>query len=104
MNVKLIAIGHLQPFGSVRRLHSGALEQEANRVGRLALALAESGHELLEPGRALDLEEDLIVVIGDFDVEMGAVDGGIRCAARAAVVVFARHVLLVFVVLEEMFF
>ena len=36
----------------------------------LALAVAEGVHELLELSRALDLEENLIVVVGDLDVQV----------------------------------
>lgn len=36
----------------------------------LALSLAESIHQLLQLSASLDLEEDLIVIVGDFDVEM----------------------------------
>lgn len=54
----------------VGRLDSLSLEEEANRVWRLALALAEREHELLELGAPLDLEEDLVVVICHLDVEV----------------------------------
>lgn len=36
----------------------------------LALALAEGIHQLLELRGALDLEEDLVVVVGNLDVEV----------------------------------
>lgn len=36
----------------------------------LALTLAEGVHELLELGGALDLEENLVVVVGDLDVQV----------------------------------
>ena len=56
-----------------------ALEEEPDRGGRLALALAEGRHELLELGAALDLEEDLVVVVGHLDVEVLA-----RCRRHVA--------------------
>ena len=36
----------------------------------LALAVAEGVHELLELSRALDLEENLVVVVGNLDVQV----------------------------------
>jgi hypothetical protein len=79
-------------IGSIRGLYPLSLEQEAYRLERLALALAEGQHQLLELGVALDLEEDLVVVVGDLDVEMlgsgrrriaaGVVVGGIWCVGH----------------------
>lgn len=57
-------------LGVVRRVHSRAVEKEANAGEGLALALAEGVHELLELGGALDLEEHLVVVVGDLDVQV----------------------------------
>jgi hypothetical protein len=45
------------------------VEQEADTVGRQALAFAEHVHQLLQLGSALDLEEHLEVSIGDPNVE-----------------------------------
>jgi len=58
------------------------------------LSFAEGIHQLLEGGGTLDLEEDLIVVVGDLDVEV------LTLAARlsllggtwASVVVGSGHV------------
>lgn len=47
-----------------------SVEEEAHTLGRLALSLAEGIHEFLELSGALDLEEDLVVVIRDLDVQM----------------------------------
>lgn len=64
-------------FGVVGRLHTLAVEQESYTISGLALPVAEGVHQLLKLGCPLDLEEDLIVVVGDLDVQMlrGAVLG-----------------------------
>lgn len=46
------------------------VEQKSNTLHRFPLAFAEGVHELLQGSGALDLEEDLIIVVGDFDVEV----------------------------------
>jgi len=51
-------------------LNSLPVEHEAARLDVLALALTEGVHELGELCATLDLEEDLIVGVGDLDVEM----------------------------------
>ena len=61
------ATHHLRVVGGV---HSGAVEQEAHASEGLSLTLAEGVHELLQLGGALDLEEDLVVVVGNLDVEV----------------------------------
>lgn len=98
MNIKLVTILHLKlhavlaklnttkargegktnSFGGISRLHTRALEQEANRAETLALTLTEGSHELLELCGALDLEENLVVIVRDFDVEVLGVCGGLR--------------------------
>lgn len=75
----------------IRGLDSRAVEQEAHRVERLALALAKGRHELLELGAALDLEEDLIVVVRDFDVEVLGVGGRVLAIGGGLVVVVFGH-------------
>lgn len=57
-------------IGVVRRLHSLSVEEKSDALHVLSLAIAESVHELAELGCALDLEEDLVVVVRDLDVEM----------------------------------
>jgi hypothetical protein len=73
----------------VRGLDPRAVKEEAHRVEGLALTLAEGGHELLELGAALDLEEDLVVVVGDLDVEVLCV-GGRDVVLGGLVVVFGH--------------
>lgn len=48
------------------------VEEEATALRLLALSLAEGIHELLQLCRALDLEEDFIVVIGHLDIKVFA--------------------------------
>jgi len=84
--------------GRIRGLDALALEEESHRVQRLALAIAEGGHEFLQLRAALDLEEDLVVVVGDFDVEMlsrAASRGrlGLRRASVLRVVCHGVHLL-----------
>lgn len=54
----------------ILRANSRAIEQEADCRHLLALALAKCVHQLFQLRRALDLEEDLVVVIGHLDVEV----------------------------------
>ena len=61
------ATHHLRVVGGV---HSGAVEQEAHASEGLSLTLAEGVHELLQLGGALDLEEDLVVVVGNLDIQV----------------------------------
>lgn len=78
---------------SVGGLHALALEDESDGSKRLSLAIAEGIHELLKLGRALDLEEDFVVVVRHLDVEVlgvGRLAGG--ASGRTTVLVFGRHV------------
>ena len=54
----------------IRWLNSRSIKEEAYAGGGLALALTEGIHQLLQLGGALDLEEDLVVVVRNFDVEV----------------------------------
>jgi hypothetical protein len=47
-----------------------AVKEEPNAANVLALTVAEGVHEFAESRRALDLEEHLVVVVGDLDVQM----------------------------------
>ena len=68
-------------LGVVGRVDSGAVEEEANAGEGLALTLAEGVHELLQLGGTLDLEEDLVVVVGDLDVEVLGLLGSVVLVA-----------------------
>ena len=78
---------------AIRSLYATAVEQEADRIRGLALPLTEGIHKLLQGCGALDLEEDLIVVVGNFDVEMFADRGNFRFLGRAgtSVLIGSRH-------------
>lgn len=54
--------------GTITGLHSVAIEEKTDGVGRFALTLAKGVHQLFQLGRSLDLEEDLIVVVRHLDV------------------------------------
>lgn len=86
---RLTKIGIAYRIGTVGRLDAAAIEQEANLVRSLALPLTESIHQLLQRGSALDLEEDLVVVIRHLNVEMLALSGALRflLSARASVLI-----------------
>ena len=55
---------------TIGRIDSRTIKQEAHRLKSLALTLTEGVHKLGEGGGTFDLEEDLIVVVCDFDVEV----------------------------------
>lgn len=57
-------------FGIVRWGDALTVEEESDTLRRLALALAESIHELLELSSPLDLEEDFVVVVCHLNVEV----------------------------------
>lgn len=62
--------GSTYSIRAISWLNSRTIKQEADAACGLALALAEGIHQLLELGGALDLEKDLVVVVGDFDIEV----------------------------------
>jgi len=74
---------------AIGRLDTGTIKEESNRLSRFPLALTEGIHELLELGGALDLEEDLVVIVCDFNVEVLADLGLFRLVgcARAAILI-----------------
>jgi hypothetical protein len=54
----------------VLRCYTLPVEQEAHARDVLALAIAECVHKLAQGCGALDLEEDLVVVVRDLDVQV----------------------------------
>jgi hypothetical protein len=74
-------------------LYTATIEEESDGVGSLALSLAEGVHQLLQGGGALDLEKDLIVVVGNLNVEMFGLTSAfwLLGGTGAAVLVGARH-------------
>ena len=81
--------GHAHRVRTISRLYTTSIEEESDRGGSLALSLAEGIHQLLQSRCPLDLEEDLVVVIGDLDIEMLALASSLRLlgGAWASVVV-----------------
>ena len=79
-------------IGSVSWLNTLALEEESHRRHALALAIAESTHELFKLRASLDLEEDFVVVVGHLDVKVlgGARSGGLGLRG-AAILRVVRH-------------
>lgn len=80
-------------IGSVGWLNALALEEEADRVQSLALTLTEGTHKLLELRGPLDLEEDLVVVVGHLDVEVLGLGWGLWALprGRAVLLLVGRH-------------
>lgn len=54
----------------ISRLNTRAIEQKTDSVGHFPLPVAEGIHQLFKCRSPLDLEEHLIVVVGDFYVEV----------------------------------
>ena len=61
---------HTHRIGTISRVDSSPIKQESNILHGLALSFTEGVHEFTELGRALDLEEDFVVVVGDLDVQV----------------------------------
>ena len=80
-------------IGAISSIYTTTIEEESDRVWSLALSLAEGVHQLLQGGCALDLEEDLIIVVGNFDVEMLSLSSAFRFLrrTRASVLIGSRH-------------
>lgn len=93
MDLEGIAILHLERIGCISGLDSRAVEKKSHGAGRLSLALAKGSHKLLKLCSALDLEEDLVVVVGNLDVEVLGVGGCLL--ARSPVFVLVGHFELV---------
>lgn len=71
--------------------HSCAFEQKSHCLWVLALALAECVHQLLELCRALDLEEDFVVVICNLDIQMFGLFSLRRSAVGRSLLVLVGH-------------
>ena len=66
----VLECGFTYRIWAVFRADSLAIKQESHCLNLFALSFAESVHQLLQLCRPLDLEEDLVVVIGNFYVQM----------------------------------
>jgi len=65
-----VAVLHVERVWVVCSCYALTVEQESYARDVLSLAVAESVHELAKGSGALDLEEDLVVVIRHLDVEV----------------------------------
>jgi len=70
VNLQRVAVCHVKRIWVVCWIHSRAIKEEAHAGGSLATSLAESIHKLLQLCCTLDLEEDLVIAVGDLDVEV----------------------------------
>jgi len=70
VHLERVAVLHFERFWRVRGLHTSAVEQESDSSRNLALTIAEGVHQLLQLCSPLDLEEDLIVAVGNLDVQV----------------------------------
>lgn len=93
VHLESVAVLHFERVRGVSRLHTLTLEEETDRRHVLALALAKGVHELLKLGTALDLEEDLVVIICHLNIEVLSTSGiSVRTlASRASIVVVVGH-------------
>jgi hypothetical protein len=81
----LEAVDHTYRIWVVLRSYALAIEEESYTLDVLSLAVAEGVHELSEGGGALDLEEHLVVVIGNLDVQVLALATVLGLLLRLAV-------------------
>lgn len=72
------------PFWRVFGAHTCAIKEEAYGGGLLSLTITERIHELLQGGGAFNLEENLIVVVGYFDVQVFDGRWGTIAVARSS--------------------
>jgi len=70
MDLEGISILHVERLWVIRRVHTGSVEEESHTAGCLSLTFTEGIHKFLELRCSLDLEEDFVVVIGYFDVQV----------------------------------
>jgi len=71
----------------ISRINPLPIKQESTALRRLALSLTKGIHQLLERGRAFDFEEDFVVAVCDFDVEVFGLGGaGVFVVVGAGVV------------------
>ena len=57
-------------IGAISRIDPSAVKKKPHSGWCFALTLTKSVHELAEGSGALDLEEDFVVIVGNFDVEV----------------------------------
>lgn len=77
---------------AVGGVDSRTVEEKSNGGGCFSLALAKGIHELGKSGGALDLEEDLVVVVRDLDVQVLALGLVVGIAAGSGGLIAVGHV------------
>lgn len=78
-------------IGTISGIDPGPIEQEADRARGFALTLAKGIHELRKGSGAFDFEEDFIIVVRDFNVEVLRLRLVIRVASSTRGLVVVRH-------------
>ena len=62
--------GATHRFGCIIATDSRAIEEESDSRSFFTLTLTECLHQLVQASRSLDFEEDFVVAICDFDIEV----------------------------------
>lgn len=57
-------------FGRILTLNASSVKEESHRIGRLPLTIAKSVHQLLELSGSFDFEKDLVVAVGNLDIQV----------------------------------
>ncbi len=71
-------------IGTVCGVYSDTVEEESHSGWRLALTVAEGVHQFLQCRRALDLEENFVVVVGHFDIQVFRLSWGVTLVPGAS--------------------
>jgi len=70
MDLESVAVSHIKCVWTVFWPNPLPVEQEAYSRKLFPLSVAEGIHQLFQLRRLLDLEEDFVIIIRDFDVQM----------------------------------
>jgi len=92
VHLQSISIGHVQSVWRVTRLNARPIEEKSDSGQLFALPFAESIHQFFQLCRPFDLEEDLVVSIGDFDIEVLGRWGCSRVFSVGRRLALIRHV------------
>src|SRR5277367_109935 len=61
---------HTYRFWAIFRSYALTVEEETDALGFLALTITKGVHQLLKSSGTLDLEEDLVLIVRNFNVEV----------------------------------